>query len=137
MTQSAPTVHRAEARFIPLDLGKGLRRQQQEAVAGDLVQPFEHPGAVRQQAPARCRGSVRFRRSLGRRLRACRRGRDSRSIHSRTTGSAVLHMSSLGSSERATPSTTTMVFCNSSSSGRVRMSNSPVTSNNSVSSLRH
>ena len=44
-------------------------------------------------------------------------------------------MSSLGSSERATPSTTTMVFCSSSSSGRVRMSNRPVTSNSSVSSF--
>ena len=40
----------------------------------------------------------------------------------RTTGSAVVHMSSLGSSDRATPSTTTMVFCSSSSSGRVRRS---------------
>ena len=44
-------------------------------------------------------------------------------------------MSSFGSSERPTPSTTTMVFCNSSNSGRVRMSNRPVTSNNSVSSF--
>ena len=46
-------------------------------------------------------------------------------------------MSSLGSSERATPSTTTMVFCSSSSSGRVRMSNRPVTSNSSIKQLRH
>ena len=44
-------------------------------------------------------------------------------------------MSSFGSSVRATPSTTTMVFCSSSSSGRVRMSNRPVTSNSSVSSF--
>ena len=55
-----------------------------------------------------------------------------RAIHSPTTGSAVLHMSSLGSIERATPSTTTMVFCNSNNSGRVRMSKMPVTSNNSA-----
>ena len=58
-----------------------------------------------------------------------------RSIHSRTTGSDTVHMSSLGSSERATPSTTTMVFCSSSSSGRVRMSNRPVTSNSIISSF--
>ena len=58
-----------------------------------------------------------------------------RVIHSRTTGSAVVHMSSFGSSVRATPSTTTMVFCSSSSSGRVRMSNSAVTSNSRVSSF--
>ena len=57
-----------------------------------------------------------------------------RSIHSRTTGSAVVQMSSLGSKLRATPSTTTMVFCSRISSGRVRMSNRPVTSNSSVSS---
>ena len=44
-------------------------------------------------------------------------------------------MSSLGSSARATPSTTTMVFCSSSSSGRVRMSNRPVTSNSSINSF--
>ena len=47
----------------------------------------------------------------------------------------MVHMSSLGSSVRATPSTTTMVFCSSSSSGRVRMSNRPVTSNSSINSL--
>jgi hypothetical protein len=41
-------------------------------------------------------------------------------------------MSSFGSNERATPSTTTMVFCSSRSSGRVRMSNMPVTSNSSM-----
>ena len=58
-----------------------------------------------------------------------------RSIHSRTTGSAVRHMSSRGSSARPTPSTTTMVFCSSSSSGRVRISNRPVTSNSKVSSF--
>ena len=40
-----------------------------------------------------------------------------------------------GSSVRATPSTTTMVFCSRTSSGRVSMSNSSVTSNSSVSSL--
>src|ERR1700731_438219 len=49
-----------------------------------------------------------------------------RSIHSRTTGSAVFQMSSFGSKPRATPSTTTMVFCNRISSGRGRMSNRPV-----------
>jgi len=41
-------------------------------------------------------------------------------------GSAALQMLSSGSSERATPSTTTMVFCSSSSSGRVCMSNTSV-----------
>ena len=60
-----------------------------------------------------------------------------RVIHSRTTGSDVVHMSSFGSSVRATPSTTTMVFCSSSSSGRVRMSNRPVTSNSKRQQLRH
>src|SRR5450759_2115847 len=44
-------------------------------------------------------------------------------------------MSSLGSSVRATPSTTTMVFCSKRSSGRMRMSNRPVTSNSSISSF--
>ena len=57
------------------------------------------------------------------------------SIQVRTTGSAVSHMSSRGSSVRATPSTTTMVFCSITSSTRVRMSNSAVISNSSVSSL--
>ena len=38
-----------------------------------------------------------------------------------------------GSSVRATPSTTTIVFCKSTSSTRVSMSNSSVTSNSSVS----
>ena len=55
-------------------------------------------------------------------------------IQSPTTGSAVFHMLKAGSSVRATPSTTTMVFCSSTSSGRVCMSNSSVTSNSSVSS---
>ena len=40
-----------------------------------------------------------------------------------------------GLSVRATPSTTTMVFCSSTSSGRVAMSNSSVTSKSRVSSL--
>ncbi len=44
------------------------------------------------------------------------------SIHSRTTGSAVSHMLSFGFSVRATPSTTTMVFCIISSCGWVAMS---------------
>ncbi len=39
-----------------------------------------------------------------------------------------------GSSVRATPSTTTMVFCSSTSSVRVCMSKRSVTSNSSVSS---
>ena len=43
-------------------------------------------------------------------------------------------MSSFGSSVRATPSTTTMVFCSMTSSVRVAMSNRAVTSNSSVSS---
>src|SRR5216683_3334312 len=58
-----------------------------------------------------------------------------RSIHSRTTGSATFQMSSFGSKLRATPSTTTMVFCSRISSGRVRMSNRPVTSSSSVNSF--
>ena len=37
-----------------------------------------------------------------------------RSIHPRTTGSAVTHMLRSGLRVRATPSTTTMVFCSSS-----------------------
>ena len=40
-----------------------------------------------------------------------------RLIQSPTTGSAVVHMSNSESSRRATPSTTTMVFCRSTSSG--------------------
>ena len=40
-------------------------------------------------------------------------------IQSPTTGSAVFHMLKAGSSVRATPSTTTMVFCSRTSSGRV------------------
>ena len=56
------------------------------------------------------------------------------SIQLRTTGSAVVHMSRRGSSERATPSTTTMVFCSSTSSVRAFMSKRPVISNSSVSS---
>ena len=58
-----------------------------------------------------------------------------RSIHWRTTGSATVQMSSLGSKLRATPSTTTMVFCNRISSGRVCMSNNAVTSSSSDSSF--
>ena len=58
-----------------------------------------------------------------------------RSIHSRTTGSEVVHMSSRGSRLRATPSTTTMVFCSITSSVRVAMSNRDVISNSSVSSF--
>ena len=41
-------------------------------------------------------------------------------------------MSSFGSRERATPSTTTMVFWSITSSVRVRMSNKAVTSNRRV-----
>ena len=41
-------------------------------------------------------------------------------------GSAAIHMLSSGSRVRATPSTTTIVFCSSSSSGRVCMSNTSV-----------
>ena len=44
-------------------------------------------------------------------------------------------MLSCGSSLRATPSTTTIVFCSITSSTRVDMSNSAVTSNSSVSSF--
>ena len=44
-------------------------------------------------------------------------------------------MSRFWSNERATPSTTTMVFCSINSSGRVFMSNRPVTSNSRVSSF--
>ncbi len=44
-------------------------------------------------------------------------------------------MSRFGSNERATPSTTTMVFCSIKSSGRVFMSNRPVTSNSMVRSF--
>ena len=44
-------------------------------------------------------------------------------------------MLSRGSSLRATPSTTTMVFCSMTSSVRVVMSNSAVISNSSVSSF--
>ena len=50
------------------------------------------------------------------------------SIQARTTGSAATHMLILGSSERPTPSTTTMVFCRSSNSGRMRIWNRSVTS---------
>ncbi len=39
-----------EARFGLVDLGEGPRRQQQQAVAGDLVELFEHARAARQQA---------------------------------------------------------------------------------------
>ena len=44
-------------------------------------------------------------------------------------------MSSWGSSVRATPSTTTIVFCSMTSSVRVSMSNRAVISNSRVSSL--
>ena len=48
------------------------------------------------------------------------------SIQSFTTGSDTTHMFSSGSRLRPTPSTTTMVFCRISSSGRVCMSNTSV-----------
>ena len=134
MTQSAPHSPPRQTRFIPLDLGDGLRRQQQEAFASDLVQPFEHSGALCQQFRYVAEEASDFANSLGGAFEpACRAEIALHPLaHHRLRGA---HMSSLGSIERATPSTTTMVFCSSSSSGRVRMSNSPVTSNSSVSSF--
>ena len=60
-------------------------------------------------------------------------GESSRAIQRRTTGSAVVQMSKSGSIRRATPSTVTMVFCSSTSSGRIRMSYRAVTSKSWVS----
>ena len=57
------------------------------------------------------------------------------SIHPRTTGSAVDQRLRRGSSLRATPSTTTMVFCSITSSGRVCMSKRAVISKSRVSSF--
>ena len=56
-------------------------------------------------------------------------GESSRAIQRATTGSAAAQMSWLGSMRRATPSTVTMVFCSSTSSGRRRMSKRAVISN--------
>ncbi|MCY1239198.1 hypothetical protein D9M72_519790 [compost metagenome] len=56
-------------------------------------------------------------------------------IHLPTTGSEAFHMLKRGLSVRATPSTTTMVFCSITSSGRVCMSKSSVTSKSSVKSF--
>ena len=55
----------------------------------------------------------------------------------RTTGSDVVHMLRSGLRVRATPSTTTMVFCSSSNCGCVCMSNWPVTSKSWVKKPRH
>ena len=54
-----------------------------------------------------------------------------------TTGSDTTQISKSGSSARPTPSTTTMVFCSSSSSGRVCMSNSSVYLEELAEQLRH
>ena len=88
---------------------------------------------ARRGAAAR-RRAARARRRLRPPARSARPGRDCARSSRATTGSDAAHMSKSGSSVRATPSTTTIVFCTSSSSGRVCMSKSSVTSKSRVSS---
>ncbi len=122
ITQSATVSQRfwrSSARAIAFD----RFRRQLQTVAGHRVQPLQQ----RHRARRRCRAGAR---DLAEVAGAVDRALDLpigprlRSIHSRTTGSAVVQISRRGSKLRATPSTTTMVFCSSSSSGRVCMSNS-------------
>ena len=61
----------------------------------------QHGRAAREQLPARRPGTVRVRRRRRAASSICPTGPRWRSIHSRTTGSAVFHMSSFGSSVRA------------------------------------
>src|SRR5689334_12257238 len=127
-----PQRHRNPAVSPRLGLADGgdRLRCEHQAVAGDGVELLDQHRAARHQA-----GHAG--EEVGGALRGILdpAGPRWRSIHSRTTGSDTVHMSSFGLSERATPSTTTMVFCSSSSSGRVRISNIPVTSNSSIKSF--
>ena len=110
ITHSASAVQRAAPR-----LGAADRR----ASPGASAEPSRvarrdrssAPLGARQRAPATCRASGRGAARRGRLLDPPDRPEMSARSSSRTTGSAVVHMLSCGSSLRATPSTTTMVFC--------------------------
>ena len=126
---ACPTVWRG----LGLADGAGGRLVEAQAMFGhgvDLAaQALGAGGEVRRLAAQR-----QQRLAPSRASRSYRAARDCRRIQLPTTGSEVFHMLKAGSSVRATPSTTTMVFCSSTSSGRVSISNSSVTSNSSVSS---